>query len=286
MIRKATGEPRLVWRMILVILLFVGIEVLLRVIPIGLLTAIWVSSGMPRGSAAESARTLIFEDPVWSTVVGVLVGLLGFVIVWFMVRVVEKSRCTCRALGLDWRRSSPTAILLGVLLAMLLFIAYVAVGRLLRSSDASVSTLLAGVSTPVFFQKLLLFIAVGFGEEVVFRAYVQTRLSARWGAIWGALGTALTFTLLHQLSYNLSPVTILSGVVLWTTVGLLYDRSKSLYLVGAFHGSMNIMLNTLNAGVDDMAALVVHMIALLAIITSVHFRMKPRDSASSPMPGT
>jgi membrane protease YdiL (CAAX protease family) len=281
-IREPTGEFRLAWRLILIILLYAGIVVLLRVIPIGLLTAFMVKAGMTQGSAVESASTIIFEDSKWSTVIGVLSGLVGFLIVWFMVRVVEKSTFACKAIGLDWRRSSPSMIILGALLAFILFIAYMIIARLFETSDSSEYMLLMGVSIAVFFQKFILYIAMGFGEEVVFRAYVQTRLLARFGVIWGVLGTALVFTLLHQISYKLSPVTIFSGIILWTTLGALYYLSKSLYLVGTFHGVMNTMLNTLNFEVGDVAALIVHALALLTLIVFVRFKTRLIGNFSNP----
>jgi membrane protease YdiL (CAAX protease family) len=282
MIREPTGEVRLVWRLILIILLFVGVEVLLRVIPIGLLTAFKVKAGMAQGAAVESASTIIFEDPIWSTVIGVLIGLMGFLIVWFLVRVVEKSKFTYKALGLDWRRSSPSMIILGALLAFILFIAYMIIARLFGSSDSSEYMLLMGVSIPVFLQKFILYIAMGFGEEVVFRAYVQPRLLKRFGVIWGVLVTALGFTLLHQISYSLSPVTILSGTLLWATLGALYYLTRSLYLVGMFHGVMNTMLNTLNFEVGNIAALIVHALALLILIMVVRFKTRFIANFSNP----
>jgi membrane protease YdiL (CAAX protease family) len=192
-IREPTGEVRLAWKLILILLLFVGMEVLLRVIPMDFIAAFMVNAGMTRASVVESASTLIFEDPLGSTVIGVLIGLMGFLIVWFLVRVVEKSTFTWKAFGLDWRRNSPSMILLGALLALILFIASMIIARLFGTSNASVDRLLLGTSIVSFFQKCILFIAMGFGEEVVFRAYMQTRLIERFGVIWGILGTALVY---------------------------------------------------------------------------------------------
>jgi membrane protease YdiL (CAAX protease family) len=281
-IRNDTGEVRLAWRLILVILLYVAVAVLLRFIPIRLLTAFLVRDGMTQGSALERANTIILEDPVWSTVIGTLNGLMGLLIVWFLVNVVERSTFTWKAVGLDWRRSSPWLIMLGGLLALLLFIAYTLVGYLLGSSGSSLNTSLMGVSIAIFFQKLILYIAMGFGEEVLFRGYVQTGLVARFGVLWGVLVTAVVFTLLHQISYSLSPVTILSGTMLWITIGALYHLSKSLYLVGVFHGVMNTLLNTLNFEATDIAGMVVHALALLILIVVARLGTRLYDRSSNP----
>jgi membrane protease YdiL (CAAX protease family) len=116
---------------------------------------------------------------------------------------------------------------------------------------------------------------MGLGEEVVFRGYVQTRLVARFGVMWGVLVTAVVFTLLHQVAYSLSPVVILSGAMLWITIGALYHMSKSLYLVCMFHGAMNTLLNTLNFEVTDIGGMVVHALALLILIVVACLRTRP-----------
>jgi hypothetical protein len=76
----------LAWKLILVILLYVAVAVLLRLIPISLFTAFLVRSGMTHGNALERANTIILEDPVCSTAIGTLSGLMGLVIVWFLVK--------------------------------------------------------------------------------------------------------------------------------------------------------------------------------------------------------
>ena len=134
-----------------------------------------------------------------------------------------------------------------------------------------------GVGIAIFFQKFILYIGMGFGEEVVFRGYVQTRAVARLGVGWGVLVTAVVFTLLHQITYNLSPVTALSGIMLWITIGVLYHLSKSLYLVGMLHGVMNILLNTVNFEITDVGGMIVHALALLILV--IVLRLSPRVSA-------
>jgi membrane protease YdiL (CAAX protease family) len=281
-VRNDTGEVRLVWRLILVILLFVAAAVLLRLIPIRLVAAFLVGNGMAQATAIETASTLVFEDPVCSTAVGALNGLMGFLIVWFLVGVIEKSRFTWEAVGLNWRKNSPLAILLGAILALGLFIAIVLTGQFLGFSSSALDTSMLGVSIPILLQNAVLYLAMGFGEEIVFRGYVQTRLVTQYGAIWGVLATSVVFTLLHQISYRLSPVVILSGVMLWTTMGALYYLSKSLYLVGVFHGTMNTLLNTLHFEAGDSSTLVVHTLALC--LTLVVALVKRRGSDIRPNP--
>ena len=80
-IRYSTGEVRLVWRLLIIILLFVSVAVLLRFIPISLYTAFLTSSGIANEDALASAKAIVFEDPVWSTVLGILNGLMSLPLV-------------------------------------------------------------------------------------------------------------------------------------------------------------------------------------------------------------
>lgn len=281
-LRDDTGDIRLAWRLVLVILLFVVVAVLLRMIPIRLFTASLVRGGMTHDVALQRANTIVLEDPIYSTVIGVLSGVFGLLIVWFLVVVIERSSFTWRSVGLDWQSSSPLAILLGVTVALLLFIASAVTGRVRGLSGSLMSSPMMDVSIPIFFQRLVVYLGMAFGEEVVFRGYIQSRLVKRTGATWGVLATAAIFTLLHQISYRLSPVTILSGVMLWSTMGALYLLSGSLYLVGVFHGVMNTLLNTLVLEVDDISSLVVHAFALLTVIVLAIVKQRAIGSRSSP----
>jgi hypothetical protein len=149
-IRSDTGEIRLVWRLILIVLLYVAAAVLLRLIPISLYTAVLVNDGMILGNALEKAQSIILEDPVWNTAIGVLSGLMGLLIVWFMVRVIEKSSFTWRTVGLDWRSNSLLVILLGALLALLLSFGSILTGYILGSNDSSLNVLIKSESIPSF----------------------------------------------------------------------------------------------------------------------------------------
>ena len=281
--RNDTVEVRLAWRLILIILLFVAAAVLLRLIPIRLIAAFLVGNGMAQANAIEKASTIVFKDPVCSTVVGAINGLMGFLIVWFLVRVIERSNFTWEVVGLNWRNNSPLAVLLGALLALGLFIAIVLTGHILGFSGFLPSTLMLDVSTPILLQKLVLHLSMGFGEEIVFRGYIQTRLVKRYRAIWGVLATSVVFTLLHQISYRLSPVVMLSGVMLWTTIGALYHWSKSLYLVSVFHGTMNTLLNTLHFEVGDISSLVVHALVLCLVIVVALVKIRGSGIRSNPV---
>jgi membrane protease YdiL (CAAX protease family) len=229
---------------------------------------------MVRADAIETARTFVFEDPVCATVIGVLIGLIGFLIVWYMVRVIEKSNFTWEAVGLKWRKNSPGAILLGVILASGLFIAIVLTRQLIGISGDPLNAATWGVSVPSLLQQLVLYLAMAFAERIVFMGYVQARLVERYGAAWGILITAVVFVLLHQISYSLSPVLILSGVMLWISIGVLYHLSKSLYLVVIMHAMLNTLMNTWDFEFGDTSIMIVYALALVLVLVAALIRSR------------
>lgn len=279
-IRYRNGEVRLVWRLLIIIVLWVAIAVLLRFIPISLYTMFLARNGIAKEDALTGARAVVFEDPLWSTVLGILNGLMSLPLAWFLARVIERRSFTFKMVGLDWRRNSFAALALGGLLALLLYSGSRVVGQAFGSPMPSVDTILAGLTVLTVIQKFVLYVVMGFGEEIVFRGYVQTRLVERYGALWGVLVASVTFTLLHLGFVSLSLVSIFSGVILWGAVGAVYHWSKSLYLVGMFHGVSNTLLNTLDLEDNPAGGLVVHAIALSVVLVVV----LRRSSASGACP--
>ena len=270
-IRYRTGDVRLIWRVLIALVLWLAIVFLLRFIPIFLYTAIQAGRGTDRPEALEAAKAIVFEHPIWSTAIGVINGLMSLPLIWFLMIVIEKRTFTWKKVGLDWRRNSLLNLAFGALLALLIYFAGIVVDRVFGSSIPTMDTVLAGLTASAVIRNLILYIPMGFGEEVLFRSYIQSRLVERYGALRGILIGSIVFTLLHLLVSPLSPVTILSGIILWAAVGTLYHWSRSLYLVGMFHGIANILLNTLSFKGSDTASLIVHALALLSILVIGHY---------------
>jgi membrane protease YdiL (CAAX protease family) len=226
---------------------------------------------MEKPEAIQGAKTIVFEHTIWSTVIGVINGLISLPVVWFLMIVIEKRTFSWKKVGLNWRCNSLLNLAFGALLALIIYFASIVIDRVFGSSIPTMDTILAGLTSSAVIQNLVLHIPMGFGEEIVFRSYIQSQLVDRYGALWGILVGSIIFTLLHMLVSPLSPVTILSGIILWTAVGILYHWSRSLYLVGTFHGIANTLLNTLPFEGSDTASLIVHALALLLILVIGHY---------------
>jgi membrane protease YdiL (CAAX protease family) len=81
---------------------------------------------------------------------------------------------------------------------------------------------------------LLTFLMVGFGEEAVYRSYVQNHIVDMLGNKFGLIISALIFMAVHLLTYGkvLDLVDVfLAGIIL----GYGFILTKSIYLPAAFH---------------------------------------------------
>jgi hypothetical protein len=76
-------------------------------------------------------------------------------------------------------------------------------------------------------------VLTSFCEEYFWRAYVQRRLTVSFGATTGVLSTTLAYALIHAPTMN-APL-ILAASIAGLFWGLVYHRTKSLWLVVASH---------------------------------------------------
>lgn len=284
-IRYRTGEVRILWRVLISVIGYAVIAFLLRFIPIFVSVAVQTGHGADRQDALEAAKAVVFEHPVWSTVIGVINAFMALALVWFLMRVFEKRRMAWKDAGLNFRRGSFLCLVLGGLLALVMYAADVVMGRVLGSSAPTISAMLAGLSVSAVLGNLALYIPLGFSEELLFRGYIQTRLVERYGAAPGILVGSVVFTLLHIFGRPLSPVAVLSGVILWSAIGALYHWSRSLYLVGMFHAVMNSVLNVLPSNESELAGLLVHTLTLLLIVVATRRSFKSSYAAADTMDG-
>ena len=101
-----------------------------------------------------------------------------------------------------------------------------------------------------------------FWQEIVFRGYLQTRFVENYGAIIGIPVVAVFFVLIHLLVNSLLPIEVLTGIILFLLVGLLYHLTKSIFLVGALHGTLNYIPRLLETWSQPLNRAVVYGLAL------------------------
>ena len=87
---------------------------------------------------------------------------------------------------------------------------------------------------------VVMVVFVGFGEELVFRGFVQARMESHWGVYAGVFGSALIFSVMHSGYAN---VTYLFFVFfLGLILAVLFWKTRSLMFVALIHGVLNFFL--------------------------------------------
>jgi membrane protease YdiL (CAAX protease family) len=243
---------------------FLVVAYLLRYVPIRVQTGILIDRGVSRSTALSRARYLILEDPVCSSIVGAIQGLIWYPLVCLVVRVVEGGPCSLEDLGLAPRRRSLLLVPLGVVLALILYAGTFWVGRFFNETAFSWSP--ARLNTITVALVSLNFLTNGFGEETAFRAYFQDRLIQRHGLWVGIALASGSFVLLHLLIYRYSGRFLIASILLAAVYGILYVWTGSVYLVGTMHAVFNLAPRLLDQRPPGIGLLVVHGLGLLAVI--------------------
>ena len=99
---------------------------------------------------------------------------------------------------------------------------------------------------------LLFSIFGGFAEEVAYRAYVQTRISAKYGALIGIIASTLFFSLEHIHVFQVDWISqfiqnqLLHFALFGIFAGYLFFKSKeNIWSVVAFHIFLNVFAVTI-----------------------------------------
>jgi membrane protease YdiL (CAAX protease family) len=129
---------------------------------------------------------------------------------------------------------------------------------------------------------VVLGIAPGIAEELLFRGYIQTRFSRRWGPGWGILWTSVLFGAMH-----LDPVHALFAFGLGIYLGYLTEWTGSVVPAMICHALNNAFSSVKTAyGVElvsDKANVVALVLGVLVLIVSIwHLRahVRPREGAT------
>ncbi len=273
-LRNRAGDVRLVWRLLLLVVPFLGAAYLLRYVPIRIQTEVFIDRGLSESTALSRARHLILEDPVWSSIVGAIQGLFWYPLLCFLLKVVERRACSLRDLGFAPGRRSLSLIPLGLALALILYRGYFWVGSFFNQAAFIWSPTRLNAATITLMS--LNFVTNGFGEETAFRAYFQDRLIQRHGLWVGIALASSSFVLLHLLIYRYSGLFLIASILLAAVYGILYVWTGSIYLVGTMHAVFNLVPKLLVQWPPDLGLLVVHGLVLLVVILISRWRVEKK----------
>jgi uncharacterized protein len=106
---------------------------------------------------------------------------------------------------------------------------------------------------------LVIGIAPGIAEELLFRGYIQTRLTARWGAVWGVLITSVLFAVFH-----LDPLQGVLAFAMGLFLGAITERSASIIPAMICHAANNTFATVMTAAGYDITGAGPSIAALLS----------------------
>lgn len=90
---------------------------------------------------------------------------------------------------------------------------------------------------------LVMVVFVGLGEEIVFRGFLQSAISPKYGGIAAVLISSFLFAIMHSGYHSIPYLFFVFGVGL--ILGASYERTGSLGLVALMHGILNFFLFSL-----------------------------------------
>ncbi|MGD9395504.1 MAG: CPBP family intramembrane metalloprotease, partial [Candidatus Thorarchaeota archaeon] len=109
-----------------------------------------------------------------------------------------------------------------------------------------------------------------FWQEVLFRGYLQTRAVNEFGQSIGVIVVTTIFVVFHGLVQTLTLIGVLTGFLLFSFIGLLYDKTKSLYLVIVIHAVLNFLPALFDTWWQGLEAVMIYGIVLLLLILVIY----------------
>ena len=206
-------------------------------------TQFYLADGYVQAIALEQAQTQMMTLEA-QAVLCAIDTLLMVLLVFLLVTKIEKRNFQWSTLGLTLKSSSIPYFVLGTFLGFLFILITRGVG-LIRGTIQLQLLELEEIFTQANVKFMILFfmwaMLNGFWQEIVFRGYLQTRVVERHNVTVGILTVTIYFILVHFIDRQLTFHWVLAGTLLFILISLLFHQTKSLYLVGAMHGTINYL---------------------------------------------
>lgn len=211
--RNDSGNVRIPWIFIIFILLFVLVFGATRTI----LTNV---TGVPLSESSLGIQA----------VVAVFELLVIIILVYLVTAKIEKRDFTWEGIGLQGNLKALIFFVAGIVLGLAIF--YIAFG--IGILQGTIETQQLALSAIIFI--LIWAMMNGFWHELAFRSYLQTRFEESHGVYIGIIGTTLVYSIMQQLDGIMTLPGFIAFFLLTVLSGVLYTKTKSLFLVGAMQG--------------------------------------------------
>ncbi|WP_158301454.1 CPBP family intramembrane glutamic endopeptidase [Methanocella paludicola] len=180
---------------------------------------------------------------IWVTFAILLLQNAAFIFVsWLFLTKVDKIKFSWKEFGLDIRRETPKQILSGLGFNLFLTIPLFGILLLIGAVSFEAFGITSFSLTAIALSFVLMAIgtlAIGFGEEILFRGYVQNMLTKKYGILWALPIASIFFVAVHVLpkfiTGSVEPLYFLSIFPIALILGYLFYATKSLWASVAFH---------------------------------------------------
>ncbi|MHB1391891.1 MAG: CPBP family intramembrane glutamic endopeptidase [Clostridia bacterium] len=189
-----------------------------------------------RGSYANGNEIIeqMVRSPEYLFIISIY-NIFVIMVTYLVWKFVDKR--DTEIIGLKWKKNSfklfGLGLLGGTLEIALIMLLSLFMGTLWFQSSGFSMFSSAEIQKSLIYG-VLAFLLVGFGEEALFRGYIQKRLMLVMGNKWALFISSLIFMAAHILTYGklLDFIdVVLGGLIL----GYLYILTDSLYLTAAYH---------------------------------------------------
>ncbi len=184
-------------------------------------------------------------------------GVALALVAWLFLTRVDKEKASLQAFGMGISEDTVRRFLTGLMQSMAFSLLIYGIVLLMNVvgliSYGDINSL--GFITP-FILLTVGSLAISFGEEILFRGYVQTMLTKKYGIVL-ALPLASLFFTIYQVSSSLLeghiyPLNLLAIFVYGLILGYLFYATRSLWACGAFHAFQALSVGLVSVATDTL----------------------------------
>jgi membrane protease YdiL (CAAX protease family) len=241
--KTSDGDLRWGWKTATLIIGTILFGVILTAVIMTALTIGYSAQGLAQDQALEKATLASGSFSAQVVLSALQLGFMLWLVRWLVVKV-EKQRFDWSKLGLVSTERSKY-IPLGIVLAAVLSLLTIGIGYLAGTLKFLGSGFELFGSAQVLITLLLATIlasASGFGEEIAYRGYLQSRIAQRYNSTVAVVIVAVLFAFSHPLGNAASPLLYLaSAILVGLLFGTLFARTGSLWMGIALHTVWNYL---------------------------------------------
>lgn len=241
--KTAAGDLRWGWKTAILIIGTILFGIILTAVTMTALTVVYSAQGLAQDQAMEKATLASGSFSAQIVLSALQLGFMLWLVRWLVTKV-EKQKFDWSKLGLASTERSKF-IMFGLGLAVALSLLTIGIGSLagtLKLLGSGFELFGAGQVLITLLLATILAIASGFGEEIAYRGYLQSRIAQRYNPTVAVVIVAVLFAFSHPLGTAVNPLLYLaSAILVGLLFGMLFARTGSLWMGIALHTVWNYL---------------------------------------------